>query len=302
MENNMLVAKWLELIKESKNRIKSLEAENTESPEKGKFIFGRAIVDAIIDEQNGKGPRLTDSDKAVLKQLCNEINQTYPNGYQFEYVEELRMLPLPKGVSSILLKYIYQFESETCRAYLMQKMFHDEPQIENLDRIIMDLYHHFRASHYYISPPDSPAPAHIYVRYDNTFARLKSPNIMPELVELLKSRRELEILGITAEMIAKKWAPKELGEIMAAHLMNKNVTRADIGLPEEGNYYPSLETIVRQTSFNAISCLRFYPSEENLKILMDYTNHPDKELAKYAQQQVDKMKTKLITEHKDKKS
>ena len=39
-----------------------------------------------------------------------------------------------------------------------------------------------------------------------------------------------------------------------------------------------------------------------LEILMDYTNHPDKELAKYAQQQVDMMKTKLINyEHKDKK-
>ncbi len=71
--------------------------------------------------------------------------------------------------------------------------------------------------------------------------------------------------------------------------MNKNVTKADVGMLEDGDYKPSLEVIVRETAFTAIECLLYYPSEENLKIIMEYTNHPNKELAKYAQESVEKM-------------
>ena len=53
-------------------------------------------------------------------------------------------------------------------------------------------------------------------------------------------------------------APAELGQIMANHLTNKNATMADVGLAEEGEYYPPLTYIVEQTSFNAINCLQFY--------------------------------------------
>jgi hypothetical protein len=94
-------------------------------------------------------------------------------------------------------------------------------------------------------------------------------------------------------MIASKWAPKELGEIMATHLMNKNVTRVDIAIPGEGDYKPPAEKIVRQTTFNAIRCLQFYPSEENINIVLDYTNVSDKELAKFALEIAHKMKKTL---------
>ena len=205
----------------------------------------------------------------------------------------------PVGVSTILLKYIYEFESESCRAALIPRIMADtrinKVKIKNLDKIFMDLYHHFRASPYYIGPPGSIFRySSIYIAYDNAFKRLKSPKILSELIELMKFRREVYILPITAFSIAKKWAPKELGDIMIAHLANRNVTRADVGLPEEGEYLPTLKTIVKQTTFTAIKCLQFYPSEENLKIIMDYTDDTDEELARFAQEHAEKMKNKLL--------
>lgn len=258
-------------------------------------IYPKILADSIISEREGTAYTFLGNDKNVLKLMCDEINQTFPDyPYKFHYLVEISMIDLPIGASTILLKYIYQFESESCRAVLIPSILVDKVKIKDLDRIIMDLYHHFRASTWYIAPPKSGRSAHIYLTYDNAFKKLKSFKIVPELVELMKSPREVFILSITASTIAKKWAPKELGKIMAAHLMNKNVTNADVGLPEEGEYYPSLETIVEQISFVAIKCLQFYPSEENLRIIIDYTNHSNKDLAKFAQEHAEKMKNKLL--------
>ena len=256
---------------------------------------GRLLPDAIDDERKGNGYIYDDNDKDVLKRLCDEINQTYPDyPYKFDYLCEISIVALPTGSSSILLKYIHQFESESCRAFLLSKIICDDVKIKGLDKIVMDLYHHFRSSSYYVAPPKSGGTAHIYIAYDNAFRILKSSKIMSEIVELLKSRREVYILALTAQMIAKKWAPKELEEIMVAHLMNKKLTRKDVNIPEYGEYHPSLEYIAHQTSFTAIKCLQYYPSEENLKIIMSYTDHPYEELAKFAQEYAKKMETKLL--------
>ena len=238
----------------------------------GNIIYPRFLADAIIEERAGEAYTFEENDLNVLKQMCDEINQTYSEyPYKFHYLSEFQIIGLPVGASAILLKYIYQFQSESCRAVLIKSIVIDKVKrgvkIMDLDRIIMDLYHHFRASSYYIPAPGPCTSAHIYITYDNAFNYLKSQKLVPELLELMRFRREIYILSITAFMIAKKWTPKELGEIMATHLMNKNVTRADVGIPGEGEYRPSLKWIAEQTSFNAIKCLQFYPSQENLKII-----------------------------------
>ena len=261
-----------------------------------KVFYPRVLAYSIIEEREGKAYTFAGDDKNVLKQMCDEINQTYPDHpYKFHYLSEIAMIALPIGSSTILLKYIYQFESESCRAVLISRILREKAKIKDLDRIVMDLYHHFRASPYYIAPPGGPnTSAHIYIAYDNAFRKVKSPRIVAEFVEFIKFRREVYILSLSAFSIARKWAPKELGEIMANHLMNKHVTRADIGLPEEGDYRPSLECIIEQSTFNAIKCLQFYPSQENLRIVMEYTNHPNADLAKFAQEHVNKMEKKLL--------
>ena len=264
----------------------------------GNIIYGRVLADSIIQERDGTAYTFAGNDQLVLKQMCDEINETFPDyPYKFHYLSEISMINLPVGASTILLKYIYQFESESCRSVLFPSIIVDKMEKDvkkNLDRIIMDLYHHFRESPYYIAPPESGRSAHIYLGYDNALKRVVSPKIFPELVDLMKFPRDAYILSLTLRKIVRKWAPKELGKIMAAHLMNKNVTRADVGLPEEGKYYPSLETIVDQVAFNAIDCLQFYPSEENLRIILDYTNTPYKALAEFAQKHAKLMEANLL--------
>ena len=261
-------------------------------------FYPRYLARLIKQEIEGTAYNFEDNDRDVLAQMCDEINQTFPDfSKKIHYLSEIDITYIPAGVSTILLKYIYQFKSESCRAVLLSRSIADKMKnkikIKDLDRIVMDLYHNFRESAYYIAQPESGSSAHIYIHYDNSLLRVVSPKILPELVDIMKSRRDFYILSLTAFKIAKKWAPKELGEIMAGHLINTNVTSADVGLPEEGNYYPSLETIVEQSSFTAIKCLQFYPSEENLRIILDYTNHSNKDLAKFAQEHADKMKKKL---------
>lgn len=262
-------------------------------------FYPRFLADAIEEEIAGTAYKFEGNDRDVLAQMCDEINQTFPDySVEIHYLAQIDISYTPAGISPILLKYIYQFKSESCRAVLLPIIILDKTKykikIRDLDRIAMDLYHNFRASSYYIAPPGSGSSAHIYIRYDNSISRVVSSKILPELVELMKSPRDMYILTITAFKIAKKWAPKELGEIMAKHLINTNVTSADVGLPEEGEYYPSFETITQHNSFTAIKCLQFYPSEENLRIIMDYTNHPYKNLAKFAQEHAEKMKNKLL--------
>lgn len=262
----------------------------------GKLYDPPVMKQRMVEEEKDTYT-FANNDRNILKQMCDELNQRITT-YQYHSLAQLELWGPPAGSSDILLKYIHQIESESFRAtffpWIIADKLKHKTKIKDLDRIIMDLYYHFRASSYYIAPPGPNSSAHIYIRYDNAFNRLKSRKIIPELVELMRNRREVYILGLTSNMIAKKWAPKELGEIMAAHLMNKSITRADIGLPEEGEYFPSLETIVEQSSFNAINCLQFYPSNENLRIIMDYTNHPNEELAKFAQKQVEQMEEKLL--------
>ncbi len=259
-------------------------------------FYPRLLADTIREEQEGTAYTFEGNDKDVLKQLCDEINQAYPERlHRYAYLAEMHLMRMPAGSSTILLKYIYQFESESCRAVLLSCILREKAKIKDWEKIAMDLYRHFRASSYYIGPPGQGFGYDvIYIAYDNAFKTAKSPEIVAELIEFMRFRREVYILALTAFAIAKKWAPKELGEIMANHLMNKHVTRADIGLPEEGEYIPPFEWIVKQSTFNAILCLQFYPSQENLRIIMEYTNHPNADLAKFAQEHADKMKKKLL--------
>ena len=261
--------------------------------------YSRFMADDIVAEIEGRAYTFAGNDRNVLKEMCDEIDKTYPEySYKFHYLSEIDRISLPVGSSSILLKYIYQFESESCRSVLVSCILLDnrryKVKIKNLDRIIMDLYHHFRASPYYLPPPGPCRAAHIYMRYDTALTRLKTLKIVPDIIEILKSRRELYILGGTAMAISKKWAPKELGEIVAAHLMNKNVTRTDVGIPEDGgDYRPTAEVIATQSVFNGIQYLRYYPSQENVRIISSYADHENEELAKYAKAQAELMEKKL---------
>lgn len=166
-------------------------------------------------------------------------------------------------------------------------------KVKGADRKIMDMYYHFKQSVRYISPPDSPGPLHIMGAYDNAFLKLKSKKLVDELMILMHSLRDVFYLPLTTKMIAKKWAPPELEQIMVHHLTNKSITRADVGLPESGTYSPSLETIVEQTKFTAIACLQYYPSQSNLELVESFMDDDYAELRKFAEKAAKAMREKL---------
>lgn len=252
----------------------------------GKIIYRSILADAIIAERNGREYIFLGKDKDVLREMCDEIHETYPDYYyRFHYLSEIALIDLPIGAGAILLKYIHQFESESCRAALIPSIITDKIyhkiKYRDIDKTMMGLYLHFLASDFALALPGSPyASSHIYMAYDNAFWRLKSKKIMPQIVERLKNRLEVMRLSITAKMIARKWAPPELGEIMANHLSNKNVTRADLEMPEASLEY--FEYIVEQSCFTAIYCLQFYPSKKNLEIVLSYTKGYSSELMECA--------------------
>lgn len=268
---------------------------------RSRVIYPKMLADFIIKERHGQLYTFLGDDKNVVRRMCDEINETYPDyPYKFNYLTEIERIGLPVGAGTILMKYIHQFESETCRAALLPSVYPDRKIIPGLDRTILDLYYHFRASSFYLlSPgrtPERPVvgSGHIYIAYDNALKWATTRKTLPEVLELLKCRREVYILSITERTIAKKWAPPELGEIMAAHLLNTSVTKSDVCLPETGICLPNFEHLVEQTCFNAIDCLRYYPSKENLEIIRGYINHKNKELGKYAEKKAKVIEDKLM--------
>lgn len=266
-----------------------------------RVIYPQLLATAIIEERHGVLYTSLGDDQNVLKRMCDEINETYPDyPYKFNYLAEIERIGLPVGAGAILMKYIHQFESEVMRAALLPSVYPDRKIIPGLDRTILDLYHHFRASSFYLLSPGF-TPKHpvvgsdyIYIAYDNALKWATTRKTLPEVLELLKYRREVFILAITERTIAKKWAPPELGEIMAAHLLNTSVTKSDVCLPETGICLPDLEHIVVQSCFNAIDCLRYYPSKENLEIVRGYISHKNKELGKFAEKKAQIIEKKLM--------
>ncbi len=255
------------------------------------MIYGALLNLLIRQEIAGIGYEFLENDKQVLKNLCDEINSTLNIGYEFQYMSEIAMFKIP-GIGKICLNYIDSFKSEDLRACLIYPITLDK--IKGADRKIMDLYYHFKNSYRYISPPDSPGPLHIMGAYDNAFLRLKSKKLVDELMSLTHSLRDVFYLPLTTKMIAKKWTPPELEKIMVHHLTNKSITRADVGLPESGAYYPSLETIVEQTKFTAIACLQYYPSQSNLELVESFKNDDYAELRKFSDKMAQVIKNKLI--------
>ena len=75
-------------------------------------FYPRLLADTIREEQEGTAYTFEGNDKDVLKQLCDEINQAYPERlHRYAYLAEMHLMRMPAGSSTILLKYIYQFES-----------------------------------------------------------------------------------------------------------------------------------------------------------------------------------------------
>lgn len=239
--------------------------------EKNDFLLKEGIkkelqlIDYIFSEE----------DKQIAKEMLREINELE---YDFQYLAELEYYEV-KGIGEIVKKYINQFSSEATRAYLIHQLVFNK--VENCSEYILDLYMHFKSSKEYISGENQPAPAHIYVRYDNALKRLKSKKIKNQLIELAYNPRDVYYLPLTVSMLAS-WKILEIKELLLSYLDGANITSETIGIPKEGKYYPSLETIKREVKFTALDGLKYYPEKNVYEVVEQYILDSDSDVSELA--------------------
>lgn len=232
--------------------------------------YNKVLLDSIERERNGTDFVCPTADKVVLRELLDEINKYA--GTDLQYLAELDAFNI-RGSGSIAVRYISRFSSATVRGYLIPKLVFDK--VPDCDKIVLQSYLHFQASDEYISKPGVPAPAHIYVRYDNAIASLKPKRLKDELVQLASNPRDAFYLPFTLRMLAS-WKVPELKDILISYSSVDNISAQDVGLSEcEDNCLPPLSFIKRELRFTAIDCLKHYSSVEIRELIKRYTTDSD---------------------------
>lgn len=224
--------------------------------------YSKPLLDSIEREKKGIDYVYSVNDKCILNELLHKINGLM--GTDFHYLAELDAFNI-KGSGSIIVQYIMLFSSESVRAYLIPKLVADK--IKDCDRLILQMYLHFKQSDEYISGAGFPAPAHIYTRYDNAISTIKPKRLKDDLINLAHNPRDAFYLPFTMRMLAS-WKIPELKDILLMYASEDNVSAQDVGLNEDdNNHFPSLAFIKRELRFTAIEGLRHYPSYEVIECI-----------------------------------
>ena len=230
------------------------------------------LVDSIEREKKGIEYIYSMQDKILLKELLTEVNSCLNTNLQ--YLAELDLLNIV-GAGKIYVKWIDKFSSETIKSILLCQIALDK--VKDSDLLAIQLYNKFKASNEYIAPKGTPAPAHIYTRYDNVFSKLKSKRIQNELLNLMKNPRDAFYLPFTMKTLASKKIP-ELKEILVFYSNDKNITSDMLGIDDCDNYYPPMNFILRELKFSSIYGFRYYPTENVLNILNNFLNSFDTDI------------------------
>lgn len=231
---------------------------------------GVLLQRGIADEIAYRDFIFNDEDYRLLQTMIAEINAL---GYDVHYLAEIEEFRLPKS-GEIIKKYINEYISEATRAYLIPQMVIDK--VDDCAKLVLDLYLHFKDSDEYISKPEKPAPAHIYVRYDNAFKRLKPKRLKNQLIKLVSNPRDAFYLPFTVRMLAS-WKQEDIKYILMSYLDGSSITAGSIGLYDDENrpFYPSLAFVIRELKFTAIDGLKYYPSIEIIELIKQYTIDSD---------------------------
>ena len=242
---------------------------------------------SIEREKQGIDYIYSEQDKNILKLMLNELNSTLNSNFQ--YLAELALQSLV-GAGKIFVKWIEKFSSHTIKSILLQQIIIDK--VKDSDFLALRLYNDFKNSNEYIAQKGMTAPAHIYVRYDNAFSKLKSQRIQNELLNLIKNPRDAFYLPFTFKMLSSKKL-SELEHILISYLDEKNLNCDILGIDNSDEYYPSIKFIQRELKFSCIYGLRFYPSQNTLKILGDFLDTNDTDIKEATRKTV-----KYIETHK----
>lgn len=247
--------------------------------------YSRVLMNRIERERSGLDYICPEPDKKWLQQLLDEINRYA--GTHYHYLAELDAFNI-SGAGSIVAQYITKFSSEDVKGYLIPQMVSDK--IKDCDKLVLQLYMQFRSSDEYISKPGEPAPAHIYVRYDNAFKKLKPKRLKKDLIELAYSPRDAFYLPYTMRMLAS-WKIPEMKKFLLSYAANDSFSSQDVGICDsEQPYFPSLATIKRELTFTAIAGLKYYPSTEVRGIVESFATSADKDIQLAAKRTLSAMK------------
>lgn len=236
--------------------------------------YSKVLLANIEREKNGTDYICPETDKALLHELLNEINSHA--GTNFQYLAELDAFNIA-GSGKIITKYITGFSSETVRGYLIPQIVAD--RAADCDTLILQLYLHFKSSDEYISKPECPAPAHIYVRYDNAFRKLKPKRLAKDLVKLAGDPRDAFYLPFTVRMLAS-WRLPEMYDLLLRYSYSDELTARDVGIYDgsDAPFYPPLEIIKRELKFTAIDGLKYFPSSEAVGIIESFAVSADQDI------------------------
>lgn len=235
--------------------------------------YSALLLDSIKREKAGADYCCPEEDKDLLADLLLEIN--HYAGTDLHYLAEVDAFHIP-GAGRIVAEYIERFSSESVKGYLIPKLVSDK--IQGCDKLILQLYLHFRSSDEYIAIPGATAPAHIYTRYDNAFRTLRPKRLSKELIELAHSPRDAFYLPLTMRMLAS-WKLEEIKKLLISYAMNDSITAQDIGICDDGKiYFPPLEFIKRELKFTAIEGLKNYPSAETIDVITSLTASMDNDI------------------------
>lgn len=235
--------------------------------------YSEVLIASIEREKGGIDYIYPKADKKLLHKLLKEINSY--TGANFHYLAELDTFNI-HGAGSIIAKYITEFSSESVKGFLIPQVVSDK--IKDCDKLILQLYMQFRSSDEYIAKPGEPAPAHIYVRYDNAFKTLKPKRLAKELIELAHSPRDAVYLPFTMRMLAS-WRIPEMKDLLLSYSANDSFSAQDVGIYDsEQPYFPPLEFMRRELTFTAINGLKYYPSAETMNVITSFAASADKDI------------------------
>lgn len=235
--------------------------------------YSKMLIASIEREKRGLDYIYPKADKELLYKLLDEINRYA--GTDYHYLAELDAFNIP-GAGSIVAKYITEFSSEGVKGYLIPQMVSDK--IKDCDTLVFQLYMQFRSSDKYIAKPGEPAPAHIYVRYDDAFRKLKPKRLAKNLIELAHSPRDAFYLPFTMRMLAS-WMMPEMKDLLLSYCAKDSFSAYDVGIyDDKQQYFPPLEFMKRELAFTAIYGLKYYPSEEVRDVITSLATSADKDI------------------------
>ncbi len=255
------------------------------------LVYKKVLQDSIEREIAGTDYVCIGEDKKRLSSMIEEINRQM--GVSIRYLAELDAFHI-MGAGEIIANYIGLFSSASVIAILLPQLVLDK--VKDCDQIVFQLYSRFRESEDFISAPGKPAPAHIYVRYDNAFRSMKSKRIAGDLIKVVSSPRDAYYLPFTVKMLAS-WKVPELKTLLLKFSEPDNISMQDVGLEDNGqSYFPPFSAISRELRFSAIGGLRYYPCEETFRVLRQCLSDPNADIQLAAKRSLQKMKAGKLNE------